>query len=122
MSMPSRRCPDPFATQIGERIRQLRKKKDMSLVELSRVSKISRGHLSDIERGKVVMTIGTLGSVAGALRVPPFIICLVPKDDVEVAVIDEALAAVGGDFQKVAEQICAVMPTPEQQASRNPNE
>jgi transcriptional regulator with XRE-family HTH domain len=105
MSMPSRRSPDPFAAQIGERIRQLRKEKNMSLLELSRASGISRGHLSDIERGRVVMTIGTLASLAGALQIPPFVICLVPKDDPEVAVIDQALCAAGGDPKRAAEEI-----------------
>jgi transcriptional regulator with XRE-family HTH domain len=109
MSMPSRRCPDLYAAQLGERIRQLRVEKKMSLVELSRVSGISRGHLSDVERGKVVMTIGTLAILADALRVPPFVICLVPKDDPNVVGIDHALFKVGRDSKKAAEEIRALM-------------
>ena len=120
--MPTRRCPDPFAVQIGERIRQLRKEKNMSLVELARLSGLSRGHLSDIEHGKVVISIGTLGSLAGAFRLPLFAICLVPKDEVEVAVIDHALAAAGGDPQKVAEQLRAVMREIDAQKPRAPDE
>ncbi len=120
--MPSRRCPDPFAAQIGERIRQLRQEKNMSLPELSRLSGISRGHLSDIERGRVVMTIGTLGSVAGALRLPPFAVCLVPKEDPDVVVIGHLLAAAGGDSKKVAEEIRALMPQLEEQRARAPDE
>lgn len=107
--MPSRRCPDPFAVQIGERIRQLRAEKKMSMLELSRRSGISRGHLSDIERGKVVINIGTLESLAGALQVPPFVICLVPKDEPVAAVIGAVLAAVEGDSEKAAEEIRAAM-------------
>jgi transcriptional regulator with XRE-family HTH domain len=121
MSMPSRRCPDPFAVQLGERIRQLRKEKKMTLPELSRASGISRGHLSDIERGQVVMTIGTLASLAGALEVPPFVICLVPKDDPEVAVIDHALCAAGGDPKKAAEVIRAVILEVEEQKGPAPD-
>lgn len=107
--MPSRRAPDPFAAELGMRIRQLRKEKNMTLHELARASGISRGHLSDIEQGKVVMTIGTLGNLAGALEVPPFMIGLVPKDDPEVAVIREALSLAGGDVKKAAQHIRALI-------------
>ena len=120
--MPSRPCPDPFAAQIGARIRQLRQEKNISLPELSRLSGISRGHLSDIERGRVVMTIGTLGSLAGALHLPPFVVCLVPKDDPEVAVIDHALAEMGGDPQKTAEEIRTLMRQHEERKACAPDE
>lgn len=107
--MPSRRSPDPFAVQIGERIRQLRKEKSMSLSKLARASDMSRGHLSDLERGKVMMTIGTLGSIACGLELPPFMIMLVPKDDPEVAVIDHAFALAGGDPRKAAARIRTIL-------------
>lgn len=120
--MPSRRCPDPFAAQIGERIRQLRQERNISLPELSRLSGISRGHLSDIEHGRVVMTIGTLGSLAGALQLPPFVVCLVPKDDPEVVVIDHVFAKTGGDPQKTADEIRALMRQLEERKARAPDE
>ena len=101
--MPSRRSPDPFAVQLGERIRQIRKEKKMSLNELARAAGISRGHLSDIEQGKVVMMIGTLGSLARALETPPFVIGLVPADDPDVVVVDRVLAAADYDLKKAAE-------------------
>jgi transcriptional regulator with XRE-family HTH domain len=104
--MPSRRVPDPFAAQIGDRIRQLRKEKHMTLVELARASHISRGHLSEIEQGKVVMTVGTLGNIAAALDLPVFVLCLVPKDD-SGAVIDEVLLRSGGNVKSTAVQIRA---------------
>jgi len=120
--MPSRRSPDPFAVQLGERIRQIRKEKNMSLNELARAAGISRGHLSDIEQGKVIMTIGTLGSLASALETPPFMLCLVPKDDPEVAVVDSVLVAVGGDLQKAAEKIRAIIFGPEAPKEPEPDE
>lgn len=105
--MPSRRSPDPFAAQLGERIRQLRKERKMSLNELARASGLSRGHLSDLEHGKVVMTIGTLASLAGGLETPPYIICLVPKNDPDSAVVEQVLATEGGDRKKAAKTIRA---------------
>jgi transcriptional regulator with XRE-family HTH domain len=122
MSMPSRRSPDPFAAQLGERIRQLRSERQMTLPELAEASGISRGHLSDLEHGKAVMNIGTLASLAGALKVPPFVICLVPKDDPQVAVIDHALAEVGGDVEKAAENIRAALFELDEQNNLLPNE
>lgn len=103
--MPSRRVPDPFAAQIGDRIRRLRKEKHMSLVELARASRISRGHLSEIEQGKVVMTIGTLGNIAGALDLPVFALCLLPKDEPEDIVVDEVLQRCRGYSKAAALQI-----------------
>ena len=107
--MPSRRFPDPLAAQIGERIRQLRKDRKLSLAKLARLSGISRGHLSDLERGKAVMTIGTLGHLARGLQVPPFFILLVPKEDPEVVVVDRILEEAGGDSQKAATQMRALV-------------
>jgi transcriptional regulator with XRE-family HTH domain len=103
--MPSRRSPDPLAAQIGECIRQLRKDRKLSLSKLARLSGISRGHLSDLEQGKAVMTIGTLGNLARGLQVPPFVILLVPKEDPEVVVVDRILEEAGGDSQKAATQM-----------------
>lgn len=103
--MPSRRTPDPFAAQLGARIRRLRKEKQMSLQQLARASGLSRGHLSDIERGKVVMTVGTLGTVAGALEVPAFILCLIPKDEPGVLVMEEVLVMADGDPKKAAKAL-----------------
>ena len=103
--MPSRCNPDPFAAQLGARIRQLRKEKQMSLQRLAQASGLSRGHLSDIERGKVIMTVGTLGSVAGALEVPAFILCLIPKEDPGVAAMNEVMLLAQGDPKKAAKTI-----------------
>lgn len=105
--MPSRRVPDPFAAQIGDRIRRLRKEKHLSLVQLARASRISRGHLSEIEQGKVVMTIGTLGNIAAALDLPPFALCLLPRDEPEDIVIDEVLRRCRGHSKAAAAQIRA---------------
>ena len=103
--MPSRRVPDPFAEQIGDRIRRLRKEKQLTLRELARASRISRGHLSDIERGKVVMTIGTLGLIADALDLPLFVLCLVPKDGPEDHVVDTVFQRCGCNPKAAALQI-----------------
>jgi len=105
--MPSRRIPDPFAAQIGDRIRRLRQEKHLTLVQLARASRISRGHLSEIEQGKVVMTIGTLANIAGALDLPLFVLCLAPKDDPDDIVVDEIFGRCGCNSKAAAAQIRA---------------
>ncbi|HRI63862.1 MAG TPA: helix-turn-helix transcriptional regulator [Polyangium sp.] len=107
--MPSRRSPDPFAAQLGERIRKLRNDRKLSLSKLARLSGISRGHLSDLEQGKAVMTVGTLGNLGRGLEVPPFVILLVPKDDPDVVVVDQVLEEAGGDPQKAATRMRVVV-------------
>lgn len=77
----------------------------MSLPELAKVSGISRGHLSDIERGRVVMTMRTLAALAVGLQVPPFLICLVPKDDPQILVVDLVLEAARGDIKEAAKDL-----------------
>ena len=67
--MPSRRIADPFAKKIGARIRDMRLEQGKSLAALAEASDVSTGHLSDIERGNVLMNVGTLGRIARGLGV-----------------------------------------------------
>jgi len=67
--MPTRRIADPLAQKIGARIRDLRLEKGKSLAALAEASDVSTGHLSNIERGSVVMNVGTLGRIARGLGV-----------------------------------------------------
>lgn len=67
--MPTRRIADPFAKKIGARIRDMRLEQGKSLAALAEASDVSTGHLSNIERGYVVMNVGTLGRIARGLGV-----------------------------------------------------
>ncbi|HRI71742.1 MAG TPA: helix-turn-helix transcriptional regulator [Polyangium sp.] len=67
--MPTRRIADPFAKKIGARIRDLRLDRGKSLAALAEASDVSTGHLSTIERGYVLMNVGTLGRIAKGLGV-----------------------------------------------------
>lgn len=67
--MPTRRIADPFAQQIGSRIRDLRLEQRKSLEALEAACGVSRGHLSSIERGFVLMNVVTMRKIAGALGV-----------------------------------------------------
>lgn len=56
--------------EIGQRIKELRKKKKITLKELGKKTDLSASFLSQVERGVSSMTITTLKKVADALDVP----------------------------------------------------
>ena len=60
--------PDPLAARVGERIRRLRKEAEFTFDAFVEESGLGRGYLSELERGLVVPTIGTLARVAKALE------------------------------------------------------
>ncbi len=62
--MPARTIADPFAQQIGERVRDLRLEQGKSLAAMEVASGVSKGHLSNIERGQVLVNIITLRNIA----------------------------------------------------------
>ena len=55
---------------IGREVRSFRKKLDMTVVELSRLTGLSAGMLSKIERGIASPSLGTLQALSAALQVP----------------------------------------------------
>jgi transcriptional regulator with XRE-family HTH domain len=60
--------PDPLAARVGLRIRALRKSADFTFDAFVEETRLGRGYLSELERGLVVPTIGTLARVARALE------------------------------------------------------
>lgn len=56
--------------KVGERIRELREERDLSIRALGRLSGLSANALSVIERGKSSPSVSTLYKVADALEVP----------------------------------------------------
>lgn len=67
--MPARTIADPFAQRIGERVRDLRLEQGKSLAAMEVASGVSKGHLSNIERGQVLVNIITLRNIARALGI-----------------------------------------------------
>jgi transcriptional regulator with XRE-family HTH domain len=64
---PSGRPYDPKA--LGGQIRDLRKAKRMTLIELAQATNRSTGNISEIERGKTAVTVPVLEEIAFALGV-----------------------------------------------------
>jgi transcriptional regulator with XRE-family HTH domain len=67
MDMPTRTIADPFAQQIGTRLRDLRLEQGKSLAAMEIASGVSKGHLSNIEHGQVLLNIVTLRNIARGL-------------------------------------------------------
>ncbi len=67
--MPVRSIVDPFAQRIGARMRDLRQERGMSLAAMQTACGVSKGHLSNIERGQVLLNVVTLYTIAQGLGV-----------------------------------------------------
>jgi len=100
--MPRRPTPEPVAAKVGARIRDLRQERGMSLAALADESGLSKGHMSSVERGLVLITVGTVVSAAKALGVPPFVLLMFPEEEPLAAVVEHVRASEGGDTDKAA--------------------
>ena len=69
MSRRHRISPDRIAARVGRRIRALRDAAGIPFGELVSKTGLGRGYVSELERGLVVPTVGTLARVAAALGV-----------------------------------------------------
>jgi transcriptional regulator with XRE-family HTH domain len=56
--------------KLGENLRKLRLKKDMSQVDLANALSVDRAYISNIENGRMNPTLSTLEKIAGALEIP----------------------------------------------------
>jgi len=57
----------PTTQEVGKRLKEVRKLKEMTLKEVAESSGMSPTHISEIERGKTSPTVGALRRIAGAL-------------------------------------------------------
>jgi len=100
--MPRRVIPEPIAAKVGARIRELRLERGMSLAALADAAGLSKGHMSSVERGLVLITVGTVVATARALEVPPFVLAMFPGEEPLSAVIEHVRSVEGGDTNKAA--------------------
>ncbi|MCU0655056.1 MAG: helix-turn-helix domain-containing protein [Polyangiaceae bacterium] len=87
--MPRRQTADPLAASIGQRIRALREREGMTLEGLAfKSDQISKGHLSDVERGLVVPTVGSLQVLASCLGVDLLDLVTFPEETPRQRVVE----------------------------------
>lgn len=55
--------------QVGERIKQLRKEKNLSQEDLANTALMARGFISGVETGKRNITVETLGKILEVLHI-----------------------------------------------------
>lgn len=55
---------------LGHQIRQLRRERDLSVVDLGAAAGISSGMVSKIENGQISPSLSSISAIAGALNVP----------------------------------------------------
>jgi transcriptional regulator with XRE-family HTH domain len=105
--MPRRNTPDPYAQQVGARIRELRLERNMSLADLANASELSKGHLSSVEHGLAAITIGTIQRLAQGFELPPLYILAFAAED-EYAKVAELLRDLPvAEVKKVRKQLQA---------------
>ena len=61
--------PDPLAARIGQKVRAMRTAEEFGFDAFVEETGLGRGYVSELERGLVIPTIGTLARVAKALDV-----------------------------------------------------
>jgi len=103
--MPRRLIPDPFAAKVGARIRELRIERGMSIAMLAASAGLSKGHMSSVERGLVLINVATVVATAKALAVPPFVLTMFPDEEPLSAVIEHIRSSEGGDTSKAASKL-----------------
>jgi transcriptional regulator with XRE-family HTH domain len=69
MARRHRISPDRIAARVGKKVRALREAAGISFGDLVERTGLGRGYVSELERGLVVPTVGTLARVASALDV-----------------------------------------------------
>ena len=57
------------AVRLGQNLKKIRTKKDMSQGDIARALNVSRGYVSNIENGKLNPTLSTITRLAEALNV-----------------------------------------------------
>jgi transcriptional regulator with XRE-family HTH domain len=86
--MPRRNEPDPSALKVGERLRDLRLERNMSLAELADAAELSKGHLSSVEHGLAAITVQTISRLAKGLDLSSLYLVTFPEEDDRAAIAE----------------------------------
>ncbi|MFC5531605.1 helix-turn-helix domain-containing protein [Cohnella yongneupensis] len=87
---------------IGSTIRAIRKRKNITIVQICEETGLSQGFMSQVETNKTSPSISTLNSIAKALKVP--LTYLLMQKDERMAIVrkaDRKVTTSGGDKLKV---------------------
>jgi transcriptional regulator with XRE-family HTH domain len=62
---------EDYIKSFGENLRAVRKRKNLSMSEIAKKTRVELNSLYRIEKGKVDISISTLKAIADALEIPP---------------------------------------------------
>jgi len=103
--MPRRTEPEPFASKVGARIRELRLERNMSLAELADISGLSKGHLSSVEHGLAAITIQTIDRLAKGLELSALYVLTFAADDERAQVAELVRKLPAADVKKLRREL-----------------
>jgi len=84
---------------LGEKIRRLREEKEMTLLELEKLSGVRAGTTSDIERGRIKSpAFDTVVSLSNALGVSPIYFC--DKRNINIEEDKKVLSVLSDDIKR----------------------
>src|SRR3954447_2729471 len=66
--------------QIGERVREIRRKRNMTLADVAETSQLTKGFISQVESGRSNPSLASLSRISQALDVP-LAVLIAPQDD-----------------------------------------
>src|SRR5262245_26974276 len=107
-TMPRRLDPHPMGLAVARRIAKLRTEQGMTLGRLSLESGVSKGHLSNIERGLAVITVATLDTIARGLGIEVFYLLVFPQKSIR----DQCVQRLRGLKAQELKAILARLPRP----------
>jgi len=64
--------PSELAVKLGQKIRELRRRRSWRQIDLAAHAEISKTHVSDIEVARAEICLHTLERIANALEVQPY--------------------------------------------------
>lgn len=119
--MPRRVDPDPLSEAVGRRVRALRAERGLTLEKLAYESgSISKGHLSDLERGLLRPNVQTLKSVADRLGVHLLDLVTFPEEGPRHSLVDATRGLSAVDIAELL-QDARRRATPPSPARRDPS-
>ncbi|MDI3287396.1 helix-turn-helix domain-containing protein [Polyangium sp. 15x6] len=106
--MPRRTEAKPLCLKVGNRVRELRQERGMSLQDLASAGAMSKGQLASIEQGLAAITIETIERIALALGVPSLCIITFPADDELNHIVELARKLPKGERRKLRKELEAL--------------
>jgi transcriptional regulator with XRE-family HTH domain len=102
--MPRLKEPTALTKKVANRICKLREEYGMNQEELARASHVSKGHLSNIEKGLVRITIQTIEKLAAGFKLELFDLFAFPELNGRHKLVDRSRRPTSGNVRLIYKQ------------------